>query len=69
MKGSKELMHLKSYVIDRQLVRTGSANWSPTGLKRQDNDIRYEFSPAAAVLFEMQFGALWERPTNLMLEN
>lgn len=40
MKGQKELMHLKSYAIDGTCVRAGSANWSPTGLKRQDNDVR-----------------------------
>ena len=44
VKGARDLMHLKSYCIDGRMVRTGSANWSPTGLKRQDNDIRYEFS-------------------------
>jgi phosphatidylserine/phosphatidylglycerophosphate/cardiolipin synthase-like enzyme len=35
-------MHFKSYVVDGSLLRTGSANWSPTGLKRQDNDVHYE---------------------------
>ncbi|MGI4831275.1 MAG: phospholipase D-like domain-containing protein [Janthinobacterium lividum] len=39
VKGAKDLMHLKSYAIDGRLLRTGSANWSPTGLKRQDNDV------------------------------
>jgi phosphatidylserine/phosphatidylglycerophosphate/cardiolipin synthase-like enzyme len=34
VKASQELMHFKSYVIDGALLRTGSDNWSPTGLKR-----------------------------------
>ena len=29
--GARDLMHLKSYAIDGRLLRTGSANWSPTG--------------------------------------
>ena len=33
------LMHLKSYQIDGRLLRTGAANFSASGLKRQDNDL------------------------------
>src|SRR5262249_57019020 len=33
------LMHLKSYEIDGRLLRTGAANFSASGLKRQDNDL------------------------------
>jgi hypothetical protein len=29
-------MHLKSYQIDGRLLRTGAANFSASGLKRQD---------------------------------
>jgi phosphatidylserine/phosphatidylglycerophosphate/cardiolipin synthase-like enzyme len=32
-------MHLKSYQIDGKLLRTGAANFSASGLKRQDNDL------------------------------
>jgi len=32
-------MHLKSYEIDGRLLRTGAANFSASGLKRQDNDL------------------------------
>jgi phosphatidylserine/phosphatidylglycerophosphate/cardiolipin synthase-like enzyme len=32
-------MHLKAYSIDGTLLRTGSANFSPSGLKQQDNDL------------------------------
>ena len=48
-------MHLKSYAIDGRMLRTGSANWSPTGLKRQDNDVRYEVSTEAVKRFERKF--------------
>ncbi len=57
-------MHLKSYAVDGRLLRTGSANWSPTGLKRQDNDVRYEFSPTAVEHFEEKFNEMWDRAGN-----
>ena len=56
VKGAKDLMHLKSYAIDGHLLRSGSANWSPTGLKRQDND--------AVGRFEAKFEEMWAKPTN-----
>ena len=33
---TSEPMHLKSYQIDGRLLRTGAANFSASGLKRQD---------------------------------
>ena len=64
VKGARDLMHLKSYAIDGRLLRTGSANWSPTGLKRQDNDVRHESSPEAAEQFEEKFIEMWSRAGN-----
>ena len=64
VKGEKNLMHLKSYAIDGHLLRSGSANWSPTGLKRQDNDVLYESSPEAVGRFEVKFEEMWAKPTN-----
>jgi len=64
VKGAKDLMHLKSYAIDGRLLRTGSANWSPTGLKRQDNDVLYESSPVAVERFEKKFDEMWGRASN-----
>jgi phosphatidylserine/phosphatidylglycerophosphate/cardiolipin synthase-like enzyme len=66
VKASQDLMHFKSYVIDGALLHTGSANWSPTGLKHQDNDVHYEFDRTLAALFETRFEAMWDRPTNRM---
>jgi phosphatidylserine/phosphatidylglycerophosphate/cardiolipin synthase-like enzyme len=64
VKTSRDLMHLKSYAIDGVLLRTGSANWSRTGLKRQDNDVRYDVNPELTGLFEARFDEMWERPSN-----
>ena len=66
VKASRDLMHLKSYAIDGALLRTGSANWSPTGLKRQDNDLRYEVDPVLARQFETRFAEMWDRPGNFV---
>src|SRR5450631_1328353 len=41
-------MHLKSYQIDGRLLRTGAANFSASGLKRQDNDLIVIESATAA---------------------
>ncbi len=64
VKGARDLMHLKSYAIDGHLLRSGSANWSPTGLKRQDNDVLYESSPDAVERFEAKFEEMWAKPSN-----
>jgi len=48
-------------LVHGALLRTGSANWFPTGLKRQDNDLRYEADPALARQFEARFTEMWER--------
>ena len=64
VKGARDLMHLKSYAIDGHMLRSGSANWSQTGLKRQDNDVLYEFSPEAVGRFESKFQEMWARPSN-----
>ena len=66
VKSSQDLMHFKSYVIDGNLLRTGSANWSPTGLKRQDNDVHYEMDSETAKLFAARFSQMWDRPTNFV---
>jgi phosphatidylserine/phosphatidylglycerophosphate/cardiolipin synthase-like enzyme len=50
-------MHLKSYQIDRRLLRTGAANFSASGLKRQDNDLIVIDSANAAAQFKRTFQA------------
>lgn len=65
VKGARDLMHLKSYAIDGLVLRTGSANWSPTGLKRQDNDVHYKALPEAVERFELKFEEMWGRASNM----
>jgi phosphatidylserine/phosphatidylglycerophosphate/cardiolipin synthase-like enzyme len=55
------LMHLKSYQIDHRLLRTGSANFSASGLKRQDNDLVVMESRAAAAAFVQRFEAIYAK--------
>jgi phosphatidylserine/phosphatidylglycerophosphate/cardiolipin synthase-like enzyme len=46
-------MHLKSYQIDGHLLRTGAANYSASGLKRQDNDLIIIKDAQAAAKFKL----------------
>ena len=50
-------MHLKSYQIDGRLLRSGAANFSASGLKRQDNDLIVIESATAAAAFRRAFDA------------
>lgn len=58
------LMHLKSYQVDGRLVRTGAANFSASGLKRQDNDLIIIESRAAAAAFLRRFEAIYAQSAN-----
>jgi len=59
------LMHLKSYQIDSRWLRTGAANFSASGLKRQDNDLLVIDSRAAAVAFERRFDVIFRQGESL----
>jgi len=50
-------MHLKGYQIDGRSLRTGAANFSAYGLKRQDNDLIVVESAEAAAAFKRAFDA------------
>ena len=52
-------MHLKSYQIDGKLLRTGAANFSASGLKRQDNDLIVIEGAETAASFKRNFDAQW----------
>jgi phosphatidylserine/phosphatidylglycerophosphate/cardiolipin synthase-like enzyme len=54
---NSDLMHLKRYQIDGRLLRTGAANFSASGLKRQDNDLIVIESAGAAASFKRNFDA------------
>jgi phosphatidylserine/phosphatidylglycerophosphate/cardiolipin synthase-like enzyme len=59
------LMHLKAYAVDGEALRFGSANFSPSGLKRQDNELAIVRNLAGVARFEPDFKEMWRRPTNL----
>jgi phosphatidylserine/phosphatidylglycerophosphate/cardiolipin synthase-like enzyme len=61
------LMHLKSYQIDGRWLRTGAANFSASGLKRQDNDLLVIDSQAAAEVFKRRFEAIFAQGETLPL--
>jgi phosphatidylserine/phosphatidylglycerophosphate/cardiolipin synthase-like enzyme len=54
------LMHLKGYVIDGKVLRTGSANFSYSGERQQDNDLVILRDPDAAGKFETRFEKIWD---------
>jgi phosphatidylserine/phosphatidylglycerophosphate/cardiolipin synthase-like enzyme len=64
------LMHLKSYQIDGRWLRTGAANFSASGLKRQDNDLLVIDNQTAAAAFERRFDAMFAQgqPLNSAVE-
>lgn len=68
VKGHRELMHLKAYLIDGSVLRDGSANWSPAGEKRQDNNAHFTADPAQAEAFHHEFEAMWSRSENLVVQ-
>ena len=68
VKGKGDLMHLKAYLIDGVLLRDGSANWSPGGLKRQDNNIRFTTDANQVKAFRQTFEDMWLRDANQEIE-
>ena len=64
VKHSHTLMHLKSYCVDGRFVRSGSANFSPTGEKRQDNDLIILRDADSVRNFQSNFNAIWNRADN-----
>lgn len=68
VKRSRVLQHTKAYVIDTQLLREGSANFSPSALKQQDNDLLLTDDMQAIRAFEMSYQLAWNRPDNFSLE-
>lgn len=54
-------MHLKSYCVDGAALRAGAANFSASGLKRQDNDLIMIRGPNACAGFTAHFERMWAR--------
>ncbi len=53
------LMHLKSYQIDGRVLRSGAANFSASGLKRQDNDLIVIENAGAVAGFLRRFETIY----------
>jgi phosphatidylserine/phosphatidylglycerophosphate/cardiolipin synthase-like enzyme len=66
--GRRDLMHLKAYAIDGKLLRDGSANWSASGEKAQDNNAHFTNDPAEVKSFEQQFDEMWQRSDNVVVQ-
>jgi len=62
-----DLMHLKAW-SDGEVLREGSANWSPAALKRQDNNLRFSRDPNEVKEFEADFEVMWNRGSNTILQ-
>jgi phosphatidylserine/phosphatidylglycerophosphate/cardiolipin synthase-like enzyme len=59
-----DLMHMKAYAVDGRWLRTGSANFSWSGERRQDNDIVVIDSPELSAAFSRNFDHVWARRDN-----
>jgi phosphatidylserine/phosphatidylglycerophosphate/cardiolipin synthase-like enzyme len=59
VKGEGVLMHLKAYAVDGVVLRTGSGNFSRSGLEAQDNDAIFITDPAVVDAFEGNFERIW----------
>jgi phosphatidylserine/phosphatidylglycerophosphate/cardiolipin synthase-like enzyme len=62
-----DLMHLKAW-SDGEILREGSANWSPAALKRQDNNVRFSRNPSEVKAFEADFEVMWNRASNVTVQ-
>jgi phosphatidylserine/phosphatidylglycerophosphate/cardiolipin synthase-like enzyme len=65
VKGEGVLMHLKAYAVDGAVLRTGSGNFSRSGLAAQDNDAIFLTDPAVVDAFEGNFERIWARAQNI----
>ncbi|GLS20111.1 phospholipase D [Labrys miyagiensis] len=57
-------MDQKGYTVDGQALRTGSANFSLSGEKFEDNDLILIPSVSAAAHFTQNFEGMWSREGN-----
>src|SRR5262245_51570524 len=65
---SSALMHLKSYQVDGHVLRTGAANFSASGLKREDDDLNVIESVEAAMAFKRNFEARFASGDDFLAE-
>lgn len=67
VKGTRTLMHVKAW-SDGNVLRDGSANWSPSGEKQQDNTLTLTADHDAIHAFENDFNAMWSRTNNIIVQ-
>jgi hypothetical protein len=67
VKGSRILMHIKGW-SDGCTLREGSANWSPSGEKQQDNTLTLTADPGAIRAYEANFNKMWSRADNQIIQ-
>ena len=60
LKRGGPFMHLKSYSIDGEVLRTGAANFSTSGENAQDNDLIVIRDFSAAAKFDAHFEKMWD---------
>lgn len=65
VKGEGVLMHLKAYAVDGEVLRTGSGNFSRSGLASQDNDAIFITNSTIVDAFESNFEGIWARAQNI----
>jgi phosphatidylserine/phosphatidylglycerophosphate/cardiolipin synthase-like enzyme len=68
IKSGEDLMHEKDFDVDGHLLRSGSANWSIGGLRRQDNVAIYTQRQADVARFKKKFEGMWSRSDNVELK-
>jgi phosphatidylserine/phosphatidylglycerophosphate/cardiolipin synthase-like enzyme len=61
IKRSGPLMDLKAYTVDGAVLRTGSANFSASGERQQDNDLIVVRDRGVAGRFDAHFERMWGR--------
>jgi cardiolipin hydrolase len=68
VKASRELMHEKAFAVDNRILRDGSANWSLSAARYQDNEITITDDPLEVHAFERKFAAMWSRSDNEVIQ-
>ena len=68
VKGSDELMHEKAMLIDGNVLRDGSGNWSVSAAGYQDNQVSVTHSSQQIEAFARDFAAMWGRSDNLVVQ-
>ncbi len=66
VKGGDDLMHQKAMLVDGEVLRDGSGNWSVSAARYQDNQVSVTHSPQQIEAFERDFTAMWNRPDNFI---